>query len=194
MRKEKLCRDTKEVRVEIELNIDGRGKHDIDTGIEFLDHMLSLFSFHGSFDLKVKARGDIGVDIHHTNEDVAIALGDIFRKILNKKKSIKRFGYSFVCMDDALVRCVVDISGRPYFKIKPKNFRCYKVFYSYSHFKHFLKSFSDHFRINLHLDVIEGEDLHHILEASFKALGLALAEALKIDRKKNLPTTKGKID
>jgi len=199
-------RKTKEVDITIRLNIDGKGRYNIDTDIDFLNHMLSLLAKHGSFNLDIKAKGDINVDIHHTNEDIAISLGTAFLKSLKDKRGIQRFGDSLVCMDEALVRCVIDISGRSYLKIKPKKLpREYsKTFmkrplqnreYTYSYFKQFLKGFVDHFKINLHLDVLEGEDFHHIIEASFKALAIAIKKAVRIgSRKRSLPTTKGRID
>ncbi|RKY33790.1 MAG: imidazoleglycerol-phosphate dehydratase HisB [Candidatus Omnitrophota bacterium] len=195
MRKAKIKRITKEVNIELELKLDGKGEYKVESGIGFLNHMLSLFAKHGLFDLKLKARGDLDVDLHHTNEDIGITLGEAFYKALGKRKKIERFGTGFVCMDEALVRCIVDLSGRSFLKVKPKNIPTPKVTYSYSHFKQFLKAFTDHAKINLHLDILEGEDLHHILEASFKALALALKEASRINpRKKGLPTTKGKLD
>lgn len=195
MRRAKLKRKTKEVDITLELTIDGKGKYAISTGIEFLNHMLSLFAKHGLFDLKLRAAGDLGVDAHHTNEDTAITLGEAFSKALGKKEKVRRFASHLVCMDEALVRCVVDLGGRPYLKLKPAAWRQGKAAYAYSHFKQFLKAFVDHARINLHLDILEKDDLHHALEASFKALALALKDAAAIDpRKKGLPTTKGKID
>jgi len=195
MRKAKIIRKTEEVSLVLELDLDGKGEYSIDTGIEFLDHMLSLFAKHGLFSLKLRVKGDLGVDIHHTNEDTAIALGEAFVKALGAKKQIQRFSSAFVAMDEALVRCVVDISGRPYFKIKPGSWRAGKVVYTYSHFKQFLKAFTDHCRINLHLDILDKEDMHHVMEASFKALGLALKDACSLDpRKKGVPSTKGQID
>ncbi len=206
MRKAIIKRKTKEVNIIVKLNIDGKGEYKIDTKINFLSHMLSLLAKHGLFDIEIKARGDLDVDIHHTNEDIGISLGEAFLKALGKKVGIKRFGNSIVCMDEALVRCVLDISGRPYLKIAPfrlpaassktimNMYKKNKV-YTYSYFKQFLKGFVDHFKINLHIDVLEGEDFHHITEASFKALALALKEAVKIEpRRKSIPTTKGKID
>ena len=195
MRKAKIKRKTKEVNITLECTIDGKGNYSISTGIDFLDHMLSLFAKHGVFDLKLRATGDLGVDIHHTNEDTAIALGEAFSKALGKKERIKRFASHFVCMDEALVRCVIDVGGRPYLKITPATWDPGKTTYTYSHFKQFLKAFVDHARINLHLDILGKDDLHHALEASFKALALALGEAAALDpRKKGLPSTKGKID
>ncbi len=195
MRKARIIRKTQEVDISLQLDLDGQGRYSVSTGIDFLDHMLSLFARHGLFDLKITAKGDLGVDIHHTNEDTAIALGEAFAKALGNKKGIRRFASRAVTMDEALVRCVLDISGRPFLKIKPSAWRPGKATYTYSHFKQFLKAFVDHARINLHLDVLEKEDLHHVLEAAFKALGLALSDAVAMrPRAKGLPSTKGRID
>jgi imidazoleglycerol-phosphate dehydratase len=195
MRKVALNRKTKEVDIRLELNIDGTGKYRVNTGIQFLDHMLSLFTRHALFNLNLKVKGDLGVDLHHTNEDVGIALGQAFYKALGQKVGIKRFAATLVTMDESLVRCALDLGGRPYLKIKPKKWLGPKTAYTYSHFKQFLKAFVDYAKINLHIDVLEGEDLHHVLEASFKALGLALKDATRIEpRRKGIPTTKGKMD
>jgi len=201
MRKVKFRRRTKETNIEVQLNIDGVGSNSVSTGIGFLDHMLSLFSKHGLFDIKLKAHGDLNVDIHHTNEDVGIVTGEAFAKALKDKKGIRRFGSSFAILDEAQVRVVVDISGRPYLDIKPANIKIsgkaadlQTKGYTFGYFKQFLRAFISSCRITLHIDIIRGEDLHHILECCFKALGLALDEATSIDkRKKGLPTTKGKL-
>ncbi|HIE36146.1 MAG TPA: imidazoleglycerol-phosphate dehydratase HisB [Candidatus Omnitrophica bacterium] len=174
MRKVRVKRKTKEVDIILEINLDGEGFHQVDTGIDFLNHMLSLFSKHAVFDLKIKAKGDLEVDIHHTNEDIGITLGEALNKGLKNKRKINRFGTAYVCMDEALVRCVLDISGRSYLKIRPNRLNVVQdKKYTFSHFKQFLKAFVDHSGITLHLDILEGEDYHHILEASFKSLGLS---------------------
>ncbi len=194
MRKVKIKRKTKETNIALELNIDGKGKYRISTGIPFLDHMLSLFSKHGLFDLNLRAKGDLEVDLHHTNEDIGIVLGEAFRKALKNKKGIRRFGWAFVVLDEAKVRVVLDLSGRAYLEITPKNIRIPLQGYSFKHFKDFMRAFVNNALITLHIDILGGEDLHHILECSFKALGLALDEATLLDkRKKGLPTTKGKL-
>jgi imidazoleglycerol-phosphate dehydratase len=196
MRKVRVKRKTKEVDIILEINLDGEGFHQVDTGIDFLNHMLSLFSKHAVFDLKVKAKGDLEVDIHHTNEDIGITLGEALNKGLKNKRKINRFGTAYVCMDEALVRCVLDISGRAYLKIRPNRLNVVQdKNYTFSHFKQFLKAFVDHSGITLHLDILEGEDYHHILEASFKSLGLSLKEATRLEkRKRGIPSTKGRID
>ena len=193
----KIERKTKETNIALTFNIDGKGKSDISTGIPFLDHMLTLFSKHGLFDLMLKAGGDLEVDIHHTNEDVGICLGEALSKALQDKRGIKRFAFAFVPMDEALTRVAVDISGRPSFYLDsqvelPSPLEADK--YDWQNLKHFLKSFAQKGGLNLHISVLKGEDFHHILESIFKGLGKALDEATKIDaRVKGIPSTKGTL-
>jgi imidazoleglycerol-phosphate dehydratase len=188
-----LKRKTTETDISISLNLYGKGKYDIKTGISFLDHMLSLFAKHGLFDIKISAKGDLDVDIHHTNEDVAITLGEIFLKGLGEKGGIKRFGEATVPMDEALVRVAVDLSGRPFLKfdidkIKAKDISGYSLNYA----EQFLRAFVTNAKATVHVDVLEGKDQHHILEAVFKALAKSLMRAVeKEPRSKSVPSTKG---
>ena len=190
-----IRRKTRETDVKIALNLYGKGAYDIKTGISFLDHMLSLFAKHGLFDLKVAALGDLDVDMHHTNEDVAITLGEAFARGLDKKAGIKRFGDATVPMDEALVRVAVDISGRPFLKfnagkIKARDIKDYSLNYA----EQFLRAFVTKAGVTLHADILNGSDLHHILEAVFKALAKALLRAVeKEPRSKAVPSTKGQI-
>ena len=190
-----IKRKTSETDITIQLDIYGEGKYAIKTGISFLDHMLSLFAKHGLFDLKIKAQGDLDVDIHHTNEDVGIALGAAFAAGLKNKAGIKRFGEATIPMDEALVRAVVDISGRPFLKfnidkIKAKDIKDYSLNYA----EQFFRAFVVKSGISLHVDMMEGKDLHHILEAVFKATAKALLRAVEREpRSKGIPSTKGKI-
>ncbi|MBE3593119.1 MAG: imidazoleglycerol-phosphate dehydratase HisB [Thermoanaerobacter sp.] len=192
MRKAEVKRKTAETDIYVELNIDGKGSYDIKTGIGFFDHMLSLFAKHGLFDLKVIAKGDLEVDTHHTVEDVGIVLGTAFLKALGDKKSIKRFSTFYVPMDEALVRVSLDISGRPYLyydlPLKAErvgNFETETV-------EEFFRAFAYNFGITLHVELLHGVNTHHIIEASFKALGKALDEALKLDERiDGIPSTKG---
>ena len=198
MRKVKVKRKTKETSVEVEFNLDGKGRYKVASGIGFLDHMLCLFSKHGLFDLKVKAKGDLEVDLHHTNEDVGITLGQALAKALKSKAGISRFGTAVSILDEAQVRAVVDISGRPYLDIAgPKSIISAKSQtqgYSLSYCRQFLRAFVSACAISLHIDILKGQDTHHILECCFKALGRALDQATAIDkRKKGLPTTKGRL-
>jgi imidazoleglycerol-phosphate dehydratase len=191
-------RKTKETDIAIKLNLDGKGKTAIDTGIGFLDHMLELFAYHGLFDLRIKAKGDLKVDTHHTNEDIGITLGVALKKALKLKKGINRFGQSFVPMDEALarVRIVLDVSGRPslYFNNKAKGLKLAKA-YDLNDCEEFLKSFILHSGINMHVDIIRGKDTHHVLESVFKALGRALSEAVRIEQRRGgeVPSTKGRL-
>ncbi len=193
-RKAHIKRKTAETDVAVDFVIDGSGKYRVNTGIPFLDHMLSLFAKHGIFDLKLKAKGDLEVDIHHTNEDVGIVLGQALDKALGSKKSIHRFGAGFSILDEAMARCVVDLSGRAYVEVSlPKKIQR-SPGYSFSDFRHFIRSFSQNSRITLHIDVLKGEDFHHIMEVCFKSLGLALSQACSRDlRKKGIPSTKGRL-
>ena len=195
----KIERSTKEVRIRGRLNLDGSGRSSIFTGIRFLDHMLELFAKHGLFDLELKARGDLEVDLHHTNEDLGLALGEAFRQALGQKRGIRRMASAFVPMDETLaqVRSVVDFSGRPFL-----DFRCSRVradrgdsIYQLEDARHFLESFVRKSEITLHIDVLKaGGDLHHLLESVFKALGRSLRQAVERDlRVKGVPSTKGKL-
>jgi imidazoleglycerol-phosphate dehydratase len=194
MRKARIERKTKETEILIEMNLDGKGRYNISTTIPFLDHMLSLFSFHGRIDLNVKATGDTEIDYHHLMEDLGIALGDAFKEALGEKKGIMRYGSSMVPMDESLARVIIDLSGRPYlvYKVRPPrgSLRGLEI----SLFEDFFRALSNHAMINLHIIVEYGRDLHHIFEAVFKASGRAMREAVAIDPSmKGLPSTKGRL-
>jgi len=186
----KFHRQTKEVDVTVELNLDGVGKYQIDTGIGFLDHMLAHLSKHSKIDLVLRAKGDLKVDAHHTVEDIAICLGECLVKAIGDKKGIARYGHSSVPMEDALANVSIDLSGRA---------SCvYKVDYQTDKIGDFdvecleemLRSFSNNGKFNLHINVPYGTNSHHIAEAIFKGLGQALAEAVKIVGM-DVPSTKG---
>lgn len=195
-----IKRTTTETKITGRLAIDGKGGADINTGIGFLDHMLTLFAFHGLFDLMLKARGDLKVDSHHTNEDVAICLGKAFREALDDCKGIKRFGSKEVPMDAASAKVTVDIGGRYAFiwRTPPTGWAeqvSREEGYSFLEGKDFLDTFAKNANINLHIEVYSGDDVHHVLEAIFKAFGIALDEATQVDRRrKGVPSTKGRID
>lgn len=203
----KIVRKTKETNIIVKLSIDGKGEADIKTGIGFLDHMLTLFAKHGFFDLKISAKGDLDVDIHHTNEDVGITLGSAFKKALGDKKGITRFGDSFVPMDGCLVRVVADISNRPSLHIHYKTKRDIEnlltnlaigdsVKYSFVNLEQFSQAFVVNAGINMHIEILAfDKDLHHLIEAVFKAMGRSLDEAAQIDKraKGGIPSTKGKL-
>ena len=188
----KIRRQTKETDISCELNLDGVGKYEIDTGIGFLDHMLSHLSKHGKIDLIVKAQGDLNVDAHHTVEDIAICLGECLTKALGDKKGIARYGHSSVPMEDALANVSVDLSGRPNC-VYNVDFRTDKIGdFDVQCLEEMLRSFSNTGRFNLHINVPYGANSHHIAEAIFKALGQALAEAVKIVGT-DVPSTKGQL-
>jgi len=194
-------RKTKETDINVKLNIDGSGKSKINTGIAILDHMLELLAFHGLFDLNIVAKGDLKIDIHHTNEDVGIVLGEAFNKALGDKKGIKRAASASWPMEDVVATVTVDISGRPFFEeIKVSLTNQPKINdaeeYSLSYANHFLEAFSNKMGINLNIELkTSNPDLHTNLELVFKALGKALDEATQIDpRRKGIPSTKGVID
>ena len=186
-----VVRKTSETVIRLTLNIDGAGKFKVSTGIGFLDHMLVLFAKHGCFDLSLSVKGDLDVDIHHTNEDIAICLGQAFERALGNKEKIRRFSDRMCVIDEALSRVVLDINNRSFLRISPRMIKKYSLGeYTYSYFKQFLQSFVANAKVTLHMDVLEGEDLHHLLEASFKALALAFDDATIIDpRKKGIPST-----
>ena len=187
----KTVRKTSETAIEIELNLDGTGTSSIDTGIGFFDHMLEQISRHGNLDLRIKAKGDLHIDEHHTIEDVALAFGDAILKALGAKKGIER--YSFVLpMDDCLARVALDFGGRPWLVWDVKFMREKVGELPTELFFHFFKSFSDAAKCNLNI-AAEGENEHHKIEAIFKAFAKALKQAVKLTDNYNLPTTKGSL-
>ncbi len=195
-RQASVKRKTSETDIKIDLNIDGRGKSTISTGMPFLDHMLTLLSKHGLYDLTVKAKGDLHVDIHHTNEDVGITLGQAFTKALGPKFGIRRYGFFSVPMDETLVRVTLDFSGRPsLFVVKNKGVAFSRLEnYSFHDATEFLHAFCQHAGINMHVEVMSGRDSHHIIEGMFKAVARALDSATRIDpRVKGIPSTKGSL-
>ena len=192
----RIKRRTKETNIDVELNIDGSGKSQVSTGIPFLDHMLSALAKHGLFDVTVKAKGDLEIDIHHTNEDVGIVLGQALDKALGDKKGIRRFGFFSVPMDESLVRATLDISGRPAVHVfKDKTIKLMSSSqYSFHDATEFLRAFTQHAGINLIIEVISGEDAHHVTEAMFKAVAKALDWATQVDsRVKGVPSSKGRL-
>lgn len=197
-RRARVQRLTRETRIEASLRLDGTGRSEISTGIAFLDHMLELFSKHGLFDLKLRAQGDLHIDIHHTNEDIGIVLGMLFDRALSDRKGIRRYGHSFVPMDEALtqIRVALDISGRPSLYFCEGKTDAYFVHRNYTlhDARELVKAFVVHCGINAHVDVLKGDDPHHILESVFKAWGRAMDEATRRDaRVRGVPSTKGLI-
>ena len=187
-------RETKETTIEVVLGLDGRGETDIETGIPFLDHMLDLLGRHSLCDLKIKAKGDLEVDAHHTVEDVGICLGQAFRQSLGDKKGIRRFGSSTVPMDESLVLVAVDISGRGHLIYDAEIPSEMLGTFDTSLVIEFLHAFVNHAAITLHVRLITGRNTHHKIEAVFKALARVLDIATSIDpRVGEVPSTKGQI-
>ncbi len=204
LRKAQHQRKSKETQIKVELNIDGQGKTNIKTPIGLLDHMLELFAFHGFFDLKLEVKGDTHIDIHHTNEDIGIVLGQVFKKALGDKRlGIRRFGSAFVPMEKTVGRTVVDLSGRGYFTLQVGELDQVapeikdQENYSIKYLEHFLESFAHGVGATIHVRIENPDaDLHTNLETVFKSLGMALDQATQIDprRKGAVPSTKGIID
>lgn len=188
-------RNTAETQIKLYVNIDGSGVSEISTGIPFFDHMLTLFSRHGLFDLKVKATGDIEVDYHHTVEDVGIALGSAFKEALGKKVGIRRYGFFILPMDESLARVALDLSGRTYFHydVPAKNpmIRDFNICLV----REFFLAFANTLGANLHIRLEYGEEPHHIAEAIFKCVSRALRIACEVDSRapESVPSTKGII-
>ena len=218
VRRARIKRETKETRIALDLNIDGSGKAAISTGIPFFDHMLTLFAKHAVMDLKLKCQGDLEVDAHHTVEDCGIALGQAFLQALGDKKGIRRYGTGFhpqnpltgeayVPMDECLGRCVIDFSGRPYLvwrgldghafkelRVKEKQQDMSSAF-RFGLAREFFQGFANEARCNLHLELLYGDEPHHIVEALFKAFAKASDHACQRDPRiaGQVPSTKGKL-
>lgn len=181
MRQAEIKRATRETDISLSLNLDGRGYADIDTGCGFLNHMLELFAFHGSFDLTVRCKGDTDVDDHHTVEDIGIALGQAFFSALGEKKGIVRYGNFLLPMDESLVLTAIDLSGRDYLGYQV-NIPTQKVgSFDTELVKEFMLAFVRNLRATLHFNQMAGENSHHIIEAMFKGLGRAMKQAVAID-------------
>jgi len=192
MRKADVQRKTKETSVSVRLVLDGRGAGRIDTGLGFLDHMLDLLARHAGFDLTVKAAGDVQVDDHHLVEDVGLVLGDAIQKALGRKEGIARYGWAAVPMDESLVLCAVDLSGRPYLsyglKLRAKRVKEFET----ELIEEFLRAVANSAAMNLHLAQLAGGNTHHIIEAAFKAFARALGQAVQVSsRVRGVPSTKG---
>ncbi len=195
MRKAKITRKTAETDISVELTLDGSGKYDCQTGVGFFDHMLDQLARHSLIDMKIRAKGDLHIDDHHTVEDTGIALGQALAKALGDKRGIRRYGACHLPMDDTLVRAALDLSGRPYLvwnvaMTAPKigSFDTELV-------REFFQALSTHGGITLHVDLLHGINSHHIAEAAFKAVARALREAVETDPRKAdaIPSTKGAL-
>jgi imidazoleglycerol-phosphate dehydratase len=188
----RVDRSTKESEVRVELNLDGSGKIDVETGVPFFDHMLSQLGKHAGFDLTVKTKGDVDVDSHHTVEDTSLAVGQALREALGDKSGIRRFGDALVPLDEVIVQAAVDLSGRPYLVHRQPEIVELIGTFDTTLGKHIWESFVAEARIALHIRVIEGRNAHHVLEAQFKAVARALRDAVTLDsRVSGVPSTKG---
>lgn len=187
-------RQTKETDIRLRLGLDGTGRSEISTGIGFLDHMLASFATHGFFDVDLRCKGDLHVDAHHTVEDVGIAIGEALRQALGDKRGIVRFGHAYVPLDEALSRCVIDLSGRPYLHFDV-TFRARQLGAMPTElFEDFFWALADHGRMNIHLEALRGRNAHHIAETLFKASARALAMAVAQEgRIQGVPSTKGEL-
>ena len=201
MRRATASRRSRETDITVTLNLDGKGAASVKTGVGFLDHMLTLLGTHGSFDLAVKAKGDLEIDWHHTNEDVGLVLGQAFDRALGDRKGITRYGWAYVPMEEALARVVIDFSGRP--KLIVRDHRDAKTrkrptgsrsAYQWGDAEHHLESFTRASKTTVHVDILAGTDFHHTCEAVFKALGRALDQATRPhNRFKGIPSSKGRL-
>ena len=188
----KIERITSETKIKLELNIDGSGKTDVKTGIGFLDHMLDLLAFHGLFNLKLTCKGDLEIDAHHTTEDIAIAFGNALAEAVGKKKGIVRYGFSYLPMDEALLRVALDLSGRPEFVFSGEFVQASIGSLDSQMIRHFFKSLAMSSRMTLHMSILYGINDHHKCEGLFKAFGRALSQAVEIDlRRTGVASTKG---
>jgi len=193
-RQARVERSTKETKIALQLDLDGTGVSNIETGIPFFTHMLEAWAKHGLMDLSVDAKGDLEVDLHHTVEDVGICLGKAFKDALGDKRGIVRYGDSFLPMDEALLHAAVDISGRPYLVFNVPVERTRIGNFDLDLLKDFFRAFAFNAEITLHVTMHYGENLHHIAEAVFKAVGRALAEATRSNpRVSGVPSTKGSL-
>jgi imidazoleglycerol-phosphate dehydratase len=193
VRKAKINRKTKETSIVVEANLDGKGTYKIDTKIGFLNHMLEQLSKHSLIDLKILAKGDTHIDLHHTTEDTGIAIGECLKKALGSSKGIKRYGHAIIPMDETLTRVTMDVSNRPYliWKVKLKVEKLGEM--DTELFKEWFQAFSQSAGITLHVENIYGENSHHIIESCFKGLARSLRDAIEVDKriKNKVPSTKG---
>lgn len=195
MRQASIKRDTKETQIDVSLNLDGTGLYEVDTGIGFLDHMLEQLSRHSLMDLKVKAKGDLHIDFHHTTEDVGIAIGQAVSKALGERRGITRYGSALIPMDETLTRVAIDMSGRAYLVWKVDFTRDKLGEMDTELFKEWFQAFAQGAGATLHVENLYGENNHHIVESSYKALARAFREAIELDPRKAdaVPSTKGTL-
>jgi imidazoleglycerol-phosphate dehydratase len=194
MRKASVERNTKETQIKIDLNLDGSGQLDVETGLPFLDHMLDQIARHGLIDLKVRAVGDLEIDAHHTVEDIGITLGQAFDKALDKT-GIRRYGHAYVPLDEALSRVVIDFSGRPGLDYHVQFAKGTVGAFDVDLFHEFFQGFVNHAQVTLHIDNLRGKNSHHQIETIFKAFGRAVRMAIEADARQAgvIPSTKGSL-
>ena len=194
-RKAEVTRDTLETKIRVKLNLDGTGTYKINTGIGFFDHMLEQVSRHGLLDIEIEADGDLHIDAHHTVEDVGITLGQALKQAIGEKKGLVRYGLSYVPLDEALSRVVVDLSGRPGLFYSGEYVRSQIGGFDVDLIREFFQGLVNHANITLHIDNLKGDNAHHQAETIFKATGRALRVALDIDPRASgsLPSTKGSL-
>ena len=195
MRKAEITRNTAETRIAVSVDLDGTGAYDVQTGIGFLDHMLEQLSRHSLIDLHVRVEGDLHIDQHHTTEDSALAIGEAVSKALADRKGIMRYGHSYAPMDEALTRCVIDISGRPYLVWKLDFTQTKLGEWDTELIEHWFHSFAQTAGLTLHVEALYGRNNHHLVESAYKALARALRQAISIDPRKAdaIPSTKGTL-
>ena len=191
----KVARDTLETQITVELNLDGTGKAEFDSGVPFLDHMLDQVARHGLIDMNIQAKGDLHIDAHHTVEDIGITLGQAFAQAIGDKKGITRYGHAYVPLDEALSRVVIDFSGRPGLEMPVEFPRASIGGFDVDLFYEFFQGFVNHAQVTLHIDSIRGRNAHHVAETIFKAFGRALRMALTADPRMQgvMPSTKGSL-
>lgn len=190
-----IKRDTLETQISVRLNLDGEGNARFKTAVPFIEHMLDQVARHGLFDISIEAKGDVHIDAHHTVEDIGITLGQAFRQALGDKLGIRRYGYFYVPLDEALSRVVIDFSGRPGLEYRVTYPRARIGDFDVDLFKEFFQGFVNHAQVTLHIDNICGKNAHHIVETIFKAFGRALRMAVEVDPKigDKIPSTKGRL-
>ena len=195
MRQAKVARDTKETQISAAINLDGSGNYDVSTGIGFLDHMIEQLSRHGLIDIRLRAKGDLHIDYHHTTEDTGIVLGQAVAQALGDRKGIVRYGAALIPMDETLTRVALDVSNRPYLIWKVDFSRDKLGDMDTELFKEWFQAFAQHAGLTLHVENLYGTNNHHIVESSFKALARALRQAIEIDPRKSdeVPSTKGSL-
>lgn len=194
-RQASVKRDTLETQIQVDINLDGKGDSQLETGVPFLEHMLDQVARHGLIDMRISAKGDNYIDDHHTVEDVGITLGQAMAQALGDKKGIRRYGHAYVPLDEALSRVVIDFSGRPGLDMHADFRRSHIGQFDVDLFNEFFQGFVNHAQVTLHIDNIRGNNAHHIAETIFKAFGRALRMALELDPRMQgmMPSTKGSL-